>query len=407
MFTIKTNNLYLFTVFFGLCIFSSFLLQKIYVVQYLLFTGVVFLYFGKIEFLKINTNAVLFLLLFLLWSSLIYFLNIEYSQVKQLAKLFVVALFFFGAITLINNLQANQYLENFIRIVYYFIAFILILNFLHIVRNVMAENLWTLPVSDALSSTAAYRIEKPGIYFGASNKNIWATKILLAWIIFHQYQKRLSASGGFPWAIHFIVLFSVVYTFSRTAQVVFLAYLCFNFLVYIKHRRKLAKVILIFILLPAFAYGVARVVSKFIHFDFGPGDGFYSRIMLWTSVLEINFQDLILGSGIQYGAYFIPRYTTIDNDNFHNVFLNQMVDVGLIGLLCYVLFLFFYFRARRGILSIRSLMLFMPLFLVANSHYLGYDNDIFNYLVLSYPLLYFEREEKGVAQQREGKRNKE
>jgi hypothetical protein len=56
----------------------------------------------------------------------------------------------------------------------------LALSFLQVVYSAISSHAWTLLVSGVRSSAEAYQICSSLIVFGHENKNIWASKVLIA-----------------------------------------------------------------------------------------------------------------------------------------------------------------------------------------------------------------------------------
>ena len=81
-------------------------------------------------------------------------------------------------------------------------------------------------------------------------------------------------------------------------------------------------------------------------------------------------------------------FNNIDSviNNFHNVFINIFIDLGVIGLLVYFLILkmiFVSFISKKNRMIMFYLM-FLPLFICMNFQYLGFDNDIIVFFLSVY-----------------------
>jgi hypothetical protein len=90
---------------------------------------------------------------------------------------------------------------------------------------------------------------------------------------------------------------------------------------------------------------------------------------------HVNF---LTGNGILYGKYFFTKVVEMSNNNFHNVFINTLVDTGVLGLTLYTATLVQIFAFRKPFYLL--LLLLLPLLAILNLQYLGYDNDIVVYL---------------------------
>ena len=103
------------------------------------------------------------------------------------------------------------------------------------------------------------------------------------------------------------------------------------------------------------------------------GDGFFSRLIIWSTVIDsIKLSDILFGNGILSFDYYTNNYFVENNP--HNVFLNIIMDFGILSYLSLLIVIF----AKNGI----SLLIFFPFLIFANSQYLGYDNDLSIYFIL-------------------------
>lgn len=366
--------------YLSLIVISIFIVQKVYVVVFviapfvLLVSGV-----RNVSKQALLIAGVLFFLV--MWSSIVYMLNEDHSELTQLVKVFVSLAFLPFVIGLIldERIEPRVYVDA----LYMVLVFALLVNAAHIFYNVGKADVWMLPFGGEMTSSSAYKIQDVGIYFGAPNKNIWATKFLFVFIayisMFVLGLRRVKAVDVF---LFFLFSLAVIYGMSRTSQ---LAYFSFIALLVFDNVRRFERyrAIVYVILVPVFAVLINAFINKMLHFEFDESDGFFSRTILWASVLDIEGIKLILGSGPGYGGYHIPLYTPLVNDNFHNVFVNQLADLGMVGLVFYFLMYFWFFSLVRSYLgSVRALIFLLPLLIVVNSHYTGFDNDIFVYFIL-------------------------
>lgn len=254
--------------------------------------------------------------------------------------------------------------------------------------NVARGHLWLQPAL-ITNSVDAYAIQNAGaVLFGDQNKNIWATKTLLAYLVFSglrwQQGRRRRGVDTVAFLSFLIVL---AYTSSRTAQLAFLVGWGSHWL----HERwpKLRAVGRVGLGLLAgggvfVAVGVSRVL------DLGNvnllqgtgGDGFLGRLTLWLYLYfaapRFSWQQVIFGHGVSAVTGFVSR--AFAENNLHNVFLNQFFDLGLIGLALYTSFLVFSFR----FLGSRGRWLFAPAVLVIiSSQYFGFDPELMLFFAMS------------------------
>jgi len=385
---IKIDNLLLYI--FGLSIFSIFIPLTIYPLFFILFIIFYFIVLIKNKlFLFSNRTFKLFVyVIFFNSIALISFiLNIDNSDYKQFIKIWINLLFL---ISVIHFMDRNFCLfvkkNKFFQLIFEIIIF---LSFIQILVNVHSINFWSVPFSTGIrNSVEAYRIVEPPIIFGTTEKNIWATKIAFIQIVYFSllYFGYFKVSKVKLYFMLLISIFNIIYTFSRTAQLVL--FLFFSLFIVWKityvYRNVLLKIFsfLTFILL--LIPGTQFLYNKLFHITLGSGDGLAARIELWLALYNhLKEMNLFIGNGILYAKHIISLYTHWTNNNFHNVFLNTFADEGIIGLILYILILkTIFFPKELGIIEKRYILsaLFIPFLVCINSQYLGYDNDIAIYL---------------------------
>jgi len=82
-------------------------------------------------------------------------------------------------------------------------------------------------------------------------------------------------------------------------------------------------------------------------------------------------REWLFGHGVFSVAAFVGGQ--FEEDNLHNVFLNQFYDFGLTGLLLYFSFLVYWFRSTP---SEWRWLIAPALFIILNSQYVGYDAEL-------------------------------
>lgn len=299
------------------------------------------------------------------------------------ARVMINVLFFLVASVYCQWLSATESDTPFRTAIIYGLFTAIVLSFFQAFLNVWIGHLWLLPLQ-VQSSPDAYAIQDAGrIYFGDQNKNIWATKVLFAYLLFFGLRDR-------RWKLLDIVavaalLFVLIYTVSRTAQLgLVLGCICY---VLRRNRgaglwRRASAIV--------FACGglvaitaMSRLSSSDIDLSQGAqGDGLVARLLLWN-YLSVNLpgfstREHFLGHGVFAVANFLnPPF---EETNLHNVFLNQYYDFGLVGAVLYCSFL--WFAAKN--LSSELRWLFIPVLLVVvNSQYLGHDPELMIFYALS------------------------
>jgi hypothetical protein len=253
----------------------------------------------------------------------------------------------------------------------------ILLSFVQALVNVSIGHLWLLPLSITNSSDAYAIQEASKIYFGDENKNIWATKTVLSFL-------TLFVLRDSRWRIKDTVtlglfLFVIVYTASRTAQLALLV----GMSLYALHEtwpriRFVGKSCMLAFTVGVVTMGLVYSRLSSIELDVSQGhggEGLLARVILWkyfvAAVPEFSFSESIVGHGVFAVSSFVGRL--FDENNLHNVFLNQFFDFGVVGLLLYCCFLSFFFSS----LSAKGRWLFVPAVLIAiNSQYFGYDPEL-------------------------------
>lgn len=372
------------------CVFSLFIPVQVYVPLFALFLLGVGIYALMVTRRKELTGRyvgfLIVALCFILIASLVYVTRRDYSDLEQYIKL-VLNISFLVATVFFFELRKNA-TQSMLRVFTVLLQVVIWLTALQVLRNVAVLGAWFWPLGGVSNSVAAYQIVEPGVFFGSLEKNIWATKIALFVCL---YAVIVWQQGRIFRPIQFLTvalgLFSVLYTFSRTAQLSVAVLLVFMGYQYAYQRKFwFFRHLLIggfLLILPFFLVVLSqllRVDASLFDISQGhQGDGFRARIQLWVALWqqreEVNF---FLGNGILYGKYFFTQVVELPNNNFHNVFINTLVDIGVLGLIFYVGILTYIFAFRKPFYLI--LFLLFPLLAVLNLQYLGYDNDVVVYL---------------------------
>jgi len=251
------------------------------------------------------------------------------------------------------------------------------LSCLQVLSCVARGNLWLLPLH-ITSSTEAYAIQDAAtIYFGDANKNIWASKVVLSYLSF--IALRGDKWKGWGIALFCMVLIILVYTSSRTAELAFLLGLLFHWAWRLRRNGrisgKLALVLLTLALTPV-AISILRLPSTVSDIaESSSNDGFFARLVLWSyfagAAPLFGIRECLVGHGVFSVAPFVS--SQFEEDNLHNVFLNQFYDFGLIGLVLYGSFLVYWFRTT---VSEWRWLIVPALVIILNSQYVGYDAEL-------------------------------
>lgn len=377
-----TLNIYL------LAIFSSFFPFAAYIP---IFLGCFILFLFDLilnrKTLKKNVVFIVWVICLFCVSIVSHLINLNTSDAAQFIKLLINFSFISGFYFFISNhrniLEKNKYKIKLL------IELIIFLTFLQVILNVYIMNLWFMPFTGVQNSIDAYLIINPPIYFGTKEKNIWATKfvflsiIYLTCYIYHIFNgtRKLYTFLG-------MILFVVLYTFSRTAQLMFIAFVFLYYfwkIFYIQRNIVLQAILFLSLILFSIPVGII-IFNKLLHITLGSGDGLAARFELWNALyLHLEKMNIWFGNGFLSAQYIISTYTNWDNNNFHNVFMNLFSDIGMLGLFIYLIIVKFAFSCHNLIKCDSRfvfLCLFFPFFICINSQYLGFDSDIVIYFSL-------------------------
>lgn len=387
---LKIKVFYILLLEWLIAIFSIFAPVPIYPVFFLIFIYTVFLYFIKVQRIHTNTKSKLLIfccILHIFWGMLVFFIKFENSDPKTFIKLSTNYLFLVTSLIFISS-YLDKLLLN-IKFIGKLFEIIIFFSCIQIILNIILTNAFLLPIKGISSSSEAYILVSQPVYFGIPDKNIWATKIMFIQISYLAliYFKLFSISKIKSLFLFSMIFFNSFYSFSRTAALAFFIFIIFMLLIQVVNRRGMYRKIFYLGITTIITVGCFLMIfQKILHLDLNANltiasksDGLFSRIMLWLAYYN-NLNDLnpFLGNGILFGKQFIPSYTIFTNDNLHNVFLNVLLDEGIVGLVLYCFLLFLIFTNVR--LKCKYLLiLFFPLFVVINSHYIGFDNDLVIY----------------------------
>jgi hypothetical protein len=258
---------------------------------------------------------------------------------------------------------------------------IISLNFIQIIASVAIGGLWLLPFEFA-NSEGAYAIQYSiPIIFGDENKNIWASKFLIVylWALFFQKLGYFRVSK----LMHALSFFIVLYTSSRTAQLALaLTYLVLFFDAFICRYKNLLS----FLILLCAVYSLIYFICPFImNYDVASGhggDGLFARIILWRHFLELaadmSVSEYFFGHGISAAEIYLSNL--FQENNWHNVLINQFYAFGAVGVILFILALSGFF-----IKNSRGYVIGLPIALISASQYSGYEPE----LIISYSVLAF------------------
>ncbi|MEZ9135577.1 O-antigen ligase family protein [Vibrio sp. 10N.286.52.B1] len=362
--------------------------------HYVFFSMFVAIFFVKLsldENKKVN-KSVFFLSLLLLLFSIPGYLQSQIDSNEIITKFFIFILTLNAIIYMTRDYTTNDS----VRVISKVTFVIVLLNFLQCLYSVVELNMWSEPFKSEKNSISAYLIEQSTILIGSPNKNIWASKLFMFCLPFFSliYDRRVKFTSVFTVSLLLMFGFVMIYTQSRTTQGLLLLVCCFWLFSYIyKSKSILLKVFVILCMFFISFKTYPIVINKFLYFELDYGDGFFSRILLWIVALPNVFNNILFGFGFGSGHWLIEGTTQLDAKNFHNVFLNTVMDLGLISALALIILLF------RGLTIVMSrsclsrgafLVIFIPVFLIFSVQYVGYDPE---YLFIIFTLSLMKKDD--------------
>ena len=342
----------------------------------------IFIFACLVSRIKIEKILVATVSLFIFFATIFALINIGKSfDLTSYVKLVLNFTFFVFAATYLTQLPTVRAISLF-RLTALIFLFISFLQILFIVAN---YSLWSLPFN-LQDSSASYVVGEKFIIFGDINKNIWAAKVSIFFIVFCCCQYINKRHGILYSSIPFMAIFTLMYVNSRTAQLTFIGFIAalLYYHYWFNKRQKAVFFFLNILAVPLLLYIVQFVVR--VDFDilirFNPeieghmGDGLLARFIIWHTVFaSIDFSDVLIGNGVLSFSYYTGGI--FGENNPHNIFLSILLDFGLLTFALYIFILRIIFWGN----SFSKIML-IPFFVFANSQYLGYDTDLMVYFIL-------------------------
>jgi hypothetical protein len=377
--------------FFYLLSFSyfstGFVVFKVYPFFFLSFSILFIYFYYKEVFFPYSFFKIVFMFVVLLLFS---FVN-ESDAIFQLK--FFTNIFFLFTVYLFLKIIFHSRILFFLNIFKVFVVVFLVFNFINVFYIVLLNDLWLNPFSISSSSDAFFIQSEKDIYFGADQKNIWASKIAVGFIFFVTLNFILGGKKIFSFpsvVVYLISLFSIVYTSSRVAQIAIMLFIVlFFFHAFFYNKKRLNKfglILALFFFIGVFFF----VIQSFIRFDPSSvdigvgnhqGDGFLARIIIWYTVFEgVAYFDLfqfLFGNGILSFSSLFPGF---EENNPHNVFISYFLDFGFIGLFFFIYLLMFFSNKK----FFNLFYLWVPFFALIFFQYSGYDTEIVFYLIFIY-----------------------
>ncbi|MBM0491903.1 hypothetical protein GNZ06_07875 [Aeromonas jandaei] len=248
----------------------------------------------------------------------------------------------------------------------------------------------SITLSSASSADASNIFNSASILFGVDDKNIFGAKCALygfaaTTVFYFQYRR-------FPLLLILLVTVTCALTLSRTSILFYVLSMAFFWIcVKIDEGKKtlvysIALLMLVFLLISIPTLSTYFRISAITNLEHG--DGMSLRLIYWLTLFQHGSSISPLGNGILAGADFLGKYSDYYNGepNLHNLFLNNYLDLGFLGFILYMSFFITYVMFINSVLNRpRAGYLFgIPAFIIMNTLYTAYDNDMWVYFSLSY-----------------------
>ncbi|MEX2593382.1 MAG: O-antigen ligase family protein [Anditalea sp.] len=363
-------------VMFCLCLISIFLPIKIYPIVFLISS---FIFYLDTEKLLVS-KWVIFLSVFSLYAVISFFLsyNGETFMATNIIKLLVNFVFLYFAVGWLRQRDNN----NLLRGVDFVLHFIFLLVFVQLVlyhKGIEFRMLW-----GSFSSAQTSELYKPDLFFwGLEDKNMFGARIAML---------------GFPYILIPLIRFNKV-SWGRICWIFLLAYLSLSrtpvvalligvfILVWISSNARW-RIILVFFISVSLPFLLEKLIR--VEQFTSSRDGMGVRLVYWRAFFEHFTAISPLGNGFLSAPEFLGKYAQFyhGEPHIHNTFMTSYLELGIVGLVSYCLFLAYFYLECKSQLQDNKFWIaaFLPMLSIMMILYSGYDNDIVIYLSMVFLL---------------------
>lgn len=236
---------------------------------------------------------------------------------------------------------------------------------------------WIGGTSTSAKGSALYQ---PSLYFwGLVDKNMFGARIaLLGFVYVLLPVVRLQ---HIVWWRIMVVFLLAWLSLSRTSTVALLIGVGFLLWLVFNNRWRVMLATVVLLATPVILQKVVRIGTIT-----ASNDGMGVRVEYWKTFFTYFTAISPWGNGFMSGTDFLSRHARFyhGEPHIHNTFMSCYLDFGVIGLLSYVLFLYFFYRfsLKQGQKRVFWWLVFTPLMAIMMILFSGYDNDISIYLML-------------------------
>lgn len=360
-------------ILFCLCLFAIFLPIKVYPVVLLISC---FFFFREIPQLPVR-RWVIFLGIYSLCAgiSFLFFYKGETVLLTNLAKLLINFIFLYFAVSWLQS-RDNIHL---LRLVDLSLGLIFLLVFVQLIVYHQAMD-FRLLYGSSSSGQASSLYNKSLYFWGLDDKNMFGARIAMLGFPFVLIPLVRDRKISW-WRICGIFLLAYM-SLSRTPVV---ALLIGVFLLIWFSTGTRWRIILVFSMMLVLPF----VLEKLIRIDnlTSSNDGMGIRLVYWKAFFNHFGEISPLGYGFMQAPEFLREYADFyrSEPHIHNTFLTSYLELGVVGLASYILFLIYFYRDCQQFGQPQKFwwMVFIPLLSIMMILYSGYDNDIVMYLTLA------------------------
>jgi len=309
-----------------------------------------------------------------------------YAQDKMIKFATITAWSYFGVISLIKDKKA---LDNFIKGLLFYGSLTIIIVFYNFIKSGV--------------STIRVGVGEDGGNIIGLGRLSGITAIIIVIKGFYDKPKRIYKLGYF--ILLAVTIFVLMLTSARMALIALLVSVLMIFPISFKFNLKEIKVsknmLSLLLLLPLLVVGFF-ITNVYKHFEVmikrisviftqdGGGASVSSRSNMYDIAIDMWKESPFFGQGI--GSYAI-RYLGFDNRAYpHNIFMEFLSEIGLVGLILFVALFLIALKPlitvlKRGINSHQVIILMVLIFVLLNVNSSGDINDnrwIFSFLALTY-----------------------
>jgi hypothetical protein len=296
----------------------------------------------------------------------------------NLAKLVINFCFLFFSIHWLRSRDNSLLLTRLEQVLIF--VFILVLIQLLVYHEAMNFRL----ITGSSSSGQASSLYNKSLYFwGLDDKNMFGARIaLLGFILICIPIVARDAVS----VLRILLIFGLAFfSLSRTPLIALLIGVFLLFWMVASKKWRIVLIIGVLICLPFLLEKIIRVDNLT-----SSNDGMGIRLIYWKAFFQHFTEISPLGNGFLSAPEFLSKYADFyrGEPHIHNTFMSAYLELGILGLLSFISFLWFFFKESEAKFSNLAFqfLLFLPLLSIMMILYSGYDNDVVLYLILMFLL---------------------